>query len=350
MKESRNHKRIADFRTDTVTLPSRRMYEAMLAAELGDDWFGEDPTVNRLETESARRTGKEAALLFPSGAMANQAAARVHCPVGREVIVEEDSHIFNHESGALAYAMVQVRSIRGCRGAIATEALASKIHGPDPLRPGTGLVCLENPHNLAGGAIVPRENVVAISRMAHEHGVPVHLDGARLFNAQVATGIPVRELSAPADSVMFCLSKGLGAPIGSMLCGSEAFIREARVARKFLGGAMRQAGIIAACGLEALAPDNIDALAEDHRRARELARRLAALPHLSLVDPRVETNLFFLRIEKGAPFGAPDLVTRAREANIRMNSHGGNIIRLVCHKDIDDADVERLISFFTTEM
>nr|VFJ62143.1 MAG: L-threonine aldolase [Candidatus Kentron sp. FW] len=339
--------RIADFRSDTVTRPSRRMYEAMLTAELGDDWFGEDPTVARLEAESARLTGKEAALLCPSGTMANQIAVRVHCPVGQEVIVEEDSHIFNHEMGALAYSMVQVRPIRGQRGAMNPEELAARVHQADMLRPGTGLVCLENPHNLAGGAIIPQEDIIAASRVAHDHGVPVHLDGARLFNAQVATGIPASELSAPADSVMFCLSKGLGAPIGSMLCGSEAFIGKARTVRKFMGGTMRQAGIIAACGLEALEPGNINALANDHRRAGELARSLAGLPYMALVDPKVETNMFYLAIGKDAPFHTRDLVARAGKVDIRLGNSGGNHIRIVCHRDIDDDAIERVFSFFT---
>ena len=339
---------IADFRSDTVTLPTPRMYDAMLAAELGDDWFGEDPTVIRLEQESARLMGKAAALLCPSGTMANQIAVRVHCPMGREVIVEEDSHIFNHEMGMLAWCAVQPRPIRGPRGAMDPSALAVRLHRRDHLRPGTGLVCLENPHNMAGGAIVPQEDIIAASRLAHEHGVPVHLDGARLFNVQVATGRPVCELAAPVDSVMFCLSKGLGAPIGSLLCGSEAFIDKARIARKFLGGAMRQAGIIAACGLEAVRPGNVEALAEDHRRARELARHLTALPHMALTDPKIETNMFYLAIGDDAPFDARSLVERARNAGIRLISPGGNRIRIVCHKDIGEEDVERLISFFAT--
>nr|VFJ42284.1 MAG: L-threonine aldolase [Candidatus Kentron sp. FW] len=348
MEISESNYRIADFRSDTVTLPTRRMYQAMLTAALGDDGFGEDPTVNRLEAESAQLTGKEAALLCPSGTMANQIAVRVHCPMGREVIVEEDSHIFNHEMGMLAWCMVQVRPIRGHRGAMSPEELAAKVHRPDMLRPGTGLVCLENPHNLAGGAIVSQEDIIAAGRVAHDHDVPVHLDGARLFNVQVATGIPVRELADSMDSVMFCLSKTLGAPIGSMLCGSKAFIEKARAVRRFLGGIMRQAGIIAACGLEALDSGNIDRLADDHRRAGELARRLAALPHLSLVDPTVETNMFYLAIGKDAPFDARDAVTRAREANVRLIGTGENRIRVVCHRDIDDGDVERLVSLFTT--
>jgi len=338
------HKQITDFRSDTVTRPSQRMYAAILNAELGDDGFGDDPTVNRLEEKCARLTGKEAALLFPSGTMANQAAVRVHCPVGQEVIVEEGSHILNHEMGMLAYVMVQVRPIKGCRGAIEPGALQARIQGGDSLRTATGLVCLENPHNLAGGAIIAQERVIELSRIAHRHGVPVHLDGARLFNVQVATGKSVHELSAPVDSVMFCLSKGLGAPIGSVLCGSESFIQKARAVRKFMGGVMRQAGIIAACGLEALSPDNIHGLADDHRRAGDLARRLAALPYLDLPDPRVDTNMFYLAVE--APLNAHDLVVQAREKGVLLVNHG-NTIRLVCHKDIDDQDIERLVLLFT---
>jgi threonine aldolase len=341
------YKQIADFRSDTVTRPNQSMYSAMLNAELGDDCFGDDPTVLQLEKKCAQLTGKEAALLFPSGTMANQTAVRTHCLAGQEVIVEEDSHILNYEMGGLAYAMVQVRPIKGYEGAIEPCALQAKLYEGDSHRPATGLVCLENPHNLAGGVIIVQERVVELSDIAHQHGVPVHLDGARIFNIQVATGKAVSELSAPVDSVMFCLSKGLGAPIGSVLCGSSPFIQKARGVRQFMGGAMRQAGIVAACGLEAVSLSNINSLDEDHRRTKELARCLATLPHIKLLNPSVDTNMLYLGIEKNAPFNAHDLVVRAKEANVLLVNLDASTIRVVCHKDVDDEDVARLVSLFT---
>ncbi len=339
------YKNIADFRSDTVTRPTKAMYDALCRAELGDDAFSDDPAVIGLEEKCAELAGKEKALFFPSGTMANQTAVRVLCDPGKEVIVEEDSHIINYEKGSLAYAMVQVRTLRGIQGAIPPEELARKIKKGNSHRPATGLVCLENPHNLSGGTIVDQQCIIELCDIAHRHKVPVYLDGARLFNAQVATGIPVKELAAPADALMFCLSKSLGAPAGSVLCGDLSFIQQARTVRQYLGGTLHQAGILAACGLEALQPANISRLAEDHHRTKILARELSGLPFLSLPHPEVNIHIFYLAVDEKAPFDARQLVAAAKVENILLLAPGIRMIRIMCHKDIDDRDTEHLVSF-----
>lgn len=281
-----------DLRSDTVTRPDAAMRAAMAAAEVGDDVLGEDPTVRLLEERAARRLGKEAALFVASGTMGNQVCLGVHTRPGDEILAEERSHVLvNEVGGASRLWGCQIRPVRGARGALdlaAAEALvrpAGDVHYPR-----TRLVTLENTHNYAGGAVLPPEHVDDVAAFCRRHGLLLHVDGARLFNAEVASGVPAARLVAPADSVSICLSKGLGAPVGSVVAGSAAFVEEARRVRKLLGGGMRQAGVLAAAGLLAL-EEGPARLAADHRRARALAETLAAAPGVTLDLATVQTNI-----------------------------------------------------------
>ncbi|HLN62264.1 MAG TPA: threonine aldolase family protein, partial [Symbiobacteriaceae bacterium] len=246
--------KVIDLRSDTVTVPTPEMRRAMFEAEVGDDVYGEDPTVNQLQVEAALLLGKEAALFVPTGTQGNQIAIMAHTQRGDEVICEAESHVFYYEqAGIAALSNCQVRTIPGFRGAMDPAAVEAAIRAAGDVHfPRTGLICVENTHNRSGGCILPQANLEAIAAVARRHGIPVHMDGARLFNAAVAQGRPVADVVAPVDSVMFCLSKGLAAPVGSMLVGSAAFIARAKRARKLLGGGMRQAGILAAAGLVSL--------------------------------------------------------------------------------------------------
>jgi len=333
---------ISDFRSDTVTWPTEAMYEAMREAPLGNDGFHDDPTVIELEEISAKLLGKESAVFCPSGTMANQIAGRVWAQPGQEVILEEGAHVLNFESGGLAYAGLQLRPVAGERGMMAPEQVGERIRRAGSHNPGTGLVWLENTHNLASGRVMPQENSVAIADIAHRAGLPVHLDGARIFNGQVASGITAGKLSEPADSVMFCLSKGLCCPVGSVLCGSAEFIERARDVRQRMGGTMRQAGILAACGLVALR-ENIDRLAQDHARAKVLALGLARIPGLELRVDEVETNMVYFRLNEQVGLSAPELEERAREQGVWTVNLGERVIRMVTHKDVDESDVARAL-------
>jgi threonine aldolase len=328
-----------DLRSDTVTLPTDEMYAAMARAPLGDDVMGEDPTVRRLEEAAAARLGKEAGLFLPSGTMANLAALMAHTRRGDEVILEAESHIFYYEAGGLAVAgALMPRTLRGVRGALTPEQVADAIRPDDVHFPRTGLVCLENTHNRAGGTVLSVEQTQAVCAVAHAAGVPVHLDGARLFNAALALGVDAADLAAPVDSVMFSLSKGLSAPVGSMLVGSQAFIAAARRARKLLGGGMRQAGVLAAAGLVAL-ERMVDRLAEDHAHARLLAERLAEVPGIAIDLATVQTNIVNFRTE---PCGleAAAFTARLRERGVLAGARDRWTIRLVTHRHITAADVE----------
>ncbi len=339
-----------DLRSDTVTLPTAGMRQAMAAAEVGDDVYGEDPTVRRLEERAAGLLGTEAALFLPSGTMANQTAIACHTRPGQEVIVEASSHIYNVELATLArFSGVQPRVLAGERGVFTPHQVASAIR-PDLyyLAP-TGLVCLENTHNAAGGRIWPLAVAREILAVAHARGIPVHLDGARIFNAAAATGLPVQELVHGFDSVMFCLSKGLGCPVGSVLCGSRAFIAAARRVRKALGGGMRQAGILAAAGLYAL-DHHVDRLAQDHEHARLLAKGLAGLPGLSVWPP--DTNIVIFEIERG-----PDAEALCRGLHARgvLASPAGagtapRQVRMVTHLGISRHDIERTVDLVGREL
>ncbi len=339
-----------DLRSDTVTKPTPGMRRAMAEAEVGDDVYGEDPTVNRLQERAAELLGFEAALFVPSGTMGNQGAIAVHTRPGQEVILEAQSHIYNVEMATMArFSGVQPRVLVGDRGVITAEQVRAAIRPKLYYLAHTGLVCLENTHNAAGGRIFPLSVAREILEVAHAHGIPVHLDGARIFNAAVALGLPASELARGFDSVMFCLSKGLGAPVGSMLCGSREFIEEARRVRKALGGGMRQAGILAAAGLYAL-EHHIDRLSEDHENARILAEGLSEIPCLSVTPP--ETNIVLVEIRRGPT--AAELAERLRKRGVLVAPAGAGTearkLRLVTHLDVTRQDILRTIDLFWEEL
>jgi threonine aldolase len=339
-----------DLRSDTVTKPTPAMRRVMAEAEVGDDVYGEDPTVNRLQEKAAEITGTEAALFVPSGTMGNQVAIAVHTRPGQEVIVEATSHIYNVEMATMArFSGVQPRVVFGERGVFSAEQVRQAIRPKLYYLAQTGLVCLENTHNAAGGRIWPLSVAREILEVAHAHGIPVHLDGARIFNASVATGIPVSELVRGFDSVMFCLSKGLGCPVGSLLCGSREFIEEARRVRKALGGGMRQAGILAAAGLYAL-EHHVERLAEDHENARILAQGLSEIPCLSVTPP--ETNIVMVEILRGPT--AAELAERLKRRGVLVAPAGAGTearkLRLVTHLDVSREDILRTIDLFWEEL
>jgi threonine aldolase len=339
-----------DLRSDTVTKPTPAMRRVMAEAEVGDDVYEEDPTVNRLQEKAAEITGTEAALFVPSGTMGNQVAIAVHTRPGQEVIVEATSHIYNVEMATMArFSGVQPRVVFGERGVFSAEQVRHAIRPKLYYLAQTGLVCLENTHNAAGGRIWPLSVAREILEVAHAQGIPVHLDGARIFNASVATGIPVSELVRGFDSVMFCLSKGLGCPVGSLLCGSREFIEEARRVRKALGGGMRQAGILAAAGLYAL-EHHVERLAEDHENARILAQGLSEIPCLSVTPP--ETNIVMVEILRGPT--AAELAERLKRRGVLVAPAGAGTearkLRLVTHLDVSREDILRTIDLFWEEL
>ena len=324
-----------DLRSDTVTRPTQAMRRAMAEAVVGDDVFGEDPTVNKLEEYVAALLGKEAALYCPSGTMTNQIGVHVATDRGDEVILHEDAHIFNYEAGAPALLSgVQVRPVPGEGGILSPETLRGAVKPENVHFPRPKLLCLENTHNVAGGKVFPLEEFAAVSAEARELGLKVHLDGARLFNAQVATGIPAREWCELADTVSVCSSKGLGAPVGSLLAGNEETIREARRARKAFGGGMRQAGVIAAASLYAF-EHHIDRLAEDHERARRLATGLAEAGY-EVESP--ETNIVLIRVEEPQEF----LQVLARKGVLATPGKAG-YVRLCTHLDIGDEEIDAAV-------
>jgi threonine aldolase len=322
------------------------MRRAMAEAEVGDDVYGEDPTVNRLQERAAEIFEKEAALFVPTGSMGNQIAVKLHTRPGTEVVIEERGHIYNYEmaamsvvSGALARP---VRSVDGS-GLLKWEEIRAAIRASDApyYVARTGLVALENSHNLAGGAVLTRERTEEICDGAHALGLPVHLDGARIFNAAVALNESVAALARPADSLMFCLSKGLGAPVGSMLLGARGFIEEARRWRKLLGGGMRQAGVLAAAGLVAL-EESPPRLAEDHSNARRLAEGVAELPGVKIDPERVQTNIVIFDVA-ATGLAADEICARLRDAHGVLASGFGDSIRMVTHYDVSRGDIERAL-------
>jgi threonine aldolase len=324
-----------DLRSDTVTLPTPAMREAMYRAELGDDVFGEDPTVNRLEALAAERVGKEAALFVASGTMGNLVAILTHCGRGDEAIMGDQCHTFHYEvGGASALGGVHVRTVPNGEGLPALSDIEAAIRPDDIHDPPTRLLCLENTHNRCGGTVIHPGPFRTVCDLAHRHGIAVHLDGARIFNAALAAGCDVRELTAPADSVMFCLSKGLAAPVGSLLAGSADFILRARKNRKMVGGGMRQAGVLAAAGLVALT-QMVARLAEDHANARLLAEGLAAIPGVTIDLRRVQTNIVLFEVAD--PLG---FVDRLQAEGVLAIYFGGKTIRLVTHYGITRSDVE----------
>lgn len=317
------------------------MRRAMAEAEVGDDVYGEDPTVNRLEETAARVMGKEAALFVPSGTMGNQIAINVHTQPGHEVICDERSHIVLYEMGGPACNSGCVtRTISTADGILSWDEIAKRVRTPSDHYRGTGLISLENTHNVAGGRVYPQEVVNEICDRAHELGIKVHLDGARVFNAATYCGKPVSQVVEKLDSVMFCLSKGLGAPVGSMLVGSREFIREARLVRKRFGGGMRQAGVLAAAGLLAI-ENSPSGLAADHANARFLAESLAQMPGVMISPESVVTNILFFEIAETG-MTCEDLSARLREKGVLANGVYGRM-RMVTHFDVSREDCERAV-------
>lgn len=338
---------VVDLRSDTVTKPTPEMRRAMAEAEVGDDVFGEDPTVNRLEALAAERLGKEAGLFVVSGTMGNQASLMAQTQRGDEVILDESSHIFNYEVAALVVlSAVQPRTLRGHYGILDPEDIRRAIRPPNIHAPRNTLIAVESSHNRGGGTCYPLEALREIRRIATANGMAVHLDGARIFNASIATGAPVRELAAQADSVTFCLSKGLGAPVGSVVVGTRAFIDRARRARKMFGGGMRQAGILAAAGVVAL-ETMVDRLREDHENTRILAEGLASLPGIVIDLARVQTNIVIF-IVKRKDLDAPGLIVKLAEHGIKAFAITPDSIRMVTHKDVNRAGILRTLDVLRT--
>jgi threonine aldolase len=325
--------RTVDLRSDTVTKPSPAMRRAMAEAEVGDDVYGEDPTVLRLEAVTAELAGKEKGLFVPSGTMGNQVALAAHTTRGVEVIAPEGAHVYEYELGSMAaLAGLMPRLVPAPGGVPDPEAVRGAV-SPGRHRAPTGLIVLENTHNKAGGTVVPLAVAEAIEEVARAAGVPYHLDGARAWNAAVALGVALADVCAPFDSVSLCLSKGLGAPVGSVLVGSRALIDEAHRYRKMYGGGMRQAGVLAAAGLLAVT-DGPARLVEDHRRARELAVALDGAPGLAIDQGRVQTNMVYLDVADAIGF-----VALLEAHGVRANAMGARAVRLVTHLDLDDDDV-----------
>jgi threonine aldolase len=312
------------------------MREAAATADVGDDVYGEDPTVNELEARAADLVGTEAALLVPSGTMGNQVAARAHTERGQEVLLERESHIYKWELGGLAqHAQLQARTVDASpRGVVDPDQLREGYVEEDAHRPGTGLICVENTHNSYGGTAIDPESIDAAAETAAALGVPIHLDGARVGNAAVAHDVPLSRLTREVDSVMFCLSKGLGAPVGSILAGDAEFVERARRIRKLFGGGMRQAGMIAAPGLLAL--ENVDRLADDHANATALAAGLDSIGGLAVTEP--ETNIVLVDT-RGVDLTAEEALERFADEDVRGTPFGEHVVRFCTHWDVDADDV-----------
>ena len=341
---------IVDLRSDTLTLPTPEMREAMARAEVGDDVWGEDPTVQRLEAMAAARLGKEAGLFVASGTMGNLVSVVAHTQAGQEVVLDLDSHIYNYEvAGGTIVGNVQMRPVKTERGFLTPEQVQESL-GPAKIHlPVTGLVCLENTHTRHGGTCCTPEEIAAVAKVAHAAGVAVHVDGARLFNAAVALKREPREFAAPVDSVTFCLSKGLASPVGSVVCGSKAFVDRAKRVRKMVGGGMRQAGVLAAAGLISL-ERMVDRLAEDHANARTLAEALATMPGLVIDLASVQTNIVIIRVERGdrarSIAATEEIVKGCAARKVKIHAMGPSAIRCVTHKDVDAEDIRRAVDAF----
>jgi len=333
-----------DLRSDTVTLPTDEMRAAMASAEVGDDVYGEDPTVERLQREAAAIVGKEAALFVPTGSMGNLLAVKCHTQPGDEVVIQRNAHIVQFEMGGMAwFSGVLPQTLEGRRGILDPDQVGASIHHNVPYyRARTGLVCVENSHNYGGGSVYPRETLAGIYAAAGEKGVPVHMDGARLFNAAVAQGVSAAEIARHADSVMYCFSKGLSAPVGSALCGTREFVEQARRARRVVGGGMRQAGILAAAALVSL-HSMVERLAEDHAMARRLAQGLAGIPGVELDPDTVETNIVVFRLSAGLP-GYPAFIAGLKERGVLVSQLTPDTIRMVTHRHIDANSVDQALS------
>lgn len=328
--------KLIDLRSDTVTKPTQEMRDAMYNAEVGDDVYGDDPTANKLEEFAAKMVGKEAALFVPSGTFGNQLALFTHCKRGSEVILGEDCHIVQHEVGAAAIiAGVQLRTLKGLKGQLDSAEIESKIRGEDIHVPSTGLICIENA--LANGRVVPLDNMSEIFAISRKYNIPVHLDGARLFNAAACLEVDAGEIARFCDSVMFCLSKGLCAPVGSMLAGSMDFIARARKGRKLMGGGLRQAGFIAAAGLVAL-EKMTRRLGEDHENARFLADELSKIPGIKVDLEGVQINMVFFEMSH-AGLDMNLFVEEMFKRGILINSAENGVMRFVTHYWVSKKDI-----------
>ncbi|MGY3714496.1 low-specificity L-threonine aldolase [Sutcliffiella cohnii] len=330
-----------DLRSDTVTKPTEEMRRAAYEAEVGDDVYREDPTVNLLEEKAAEILGKESALFVTSGTQGNQIAVLTHCRPGNEILLESESHIFYYESGAVAaFAGVQTRTINGVKGQMDPLLIESSIRGEDQHFPETGLICLENTHNRAGGAVVPYENMRDVYELSKKYNVPVHVDGARLFNAAVSSNCSIQQFTQYSDTVQICLSKGLGAPVGSILAGSKNYIEKARKWRKRLGGGLRQAGILAAPGIIALTKMT-ERLAEDHENATKLASSLQEMHSIEVVND-VDTNIIVVDV-KNTGYSSEQFVHLLEKNGVRAVTFGPTTVRFTTHYDVSTNDIDRAI-------
>ena len=338
----KNGKRIVDLRSDTVTQPTPEMRQAMAAAEVGDDVFGDDPTVNQLEAMAAERTGKEAALFVASGTMGNLVALLTHCQRGQEMIVGDQSHTFMNEAGgAAALGGIHPRTVKNQPdGTLALPELEAAIRGENVHYPRTRLICVENTHNSCFGTPLRVEYMQAVGELAHSHGLRLHVDGARIFNAAIALSVDVKALTASADSIQFCLSKGLGSPVGSLLCGSREFIYEARRNRKMVGGGMRQAGVLAAAGIVSLTR-MVNRLVEDHVHALRLTQSIAEIP--GLVAEPVHTNIVYFRFAPETKMSEAEFVSALEERDVRLLPSGKRRFRAVTHCWIDADDIQAAV-------
>jgi threonine aldolase len=336
-----------DLRSDTVTHPTEVMRQAMANAKVGDDVFGEDPTVNRLQELAAEKLGKETGLFVPSGTMGNLAAVLAHCGRGDEVILGTKSHMFLYEAGGIS----ALGGIHSCQlpnqsdGTLILDDIQGAIRSKDAHQPISRLVCLENTHNRCGGVSLTAEYTRSVGELAHQRDMFLHLDGARIFNAAAAQGVPASELAAAADSITFCLSKGLSAPVGSVLCGSAEFIARAHRIRKQLGGGMRQAGILAAAGIVTL-DMMVDRLGEDHKRASNLVKGLSFLPWLVMDNGTPYTNMIFMTLSDTFPVDSKQVAGELSNLGVRVGVAGKRRFRLVTHYWIDDAAVDKTILAF----
>lgn len=339
--------KIVDLRSDTVTQPTAAMRVAMAKAEVGDDVMGEDPTINALQKAAAERMGKEAGLFVPSGTMGNLAAVLTHCGRGDEIILGNLSHTFIFEGGGVAaLGGVMPHTLPNLAdGRIDLDAMQGAIRPDDVHQPVTRLIVLENTHNRCGGTILKPEYMRQVGELAKKAGLKLHVDGARIFNAAVALGLPAKILVEQADSVTFCLSKALCAPVGSVLCGTTEFIHRARRIRKQLGGGMRQAGILAAAGLVAL-DEMVERLGDDHRRARTLANGLAGIPGLSLDNSVPETNMVFVSLKDDVPLNSAQVAARLTEKGVKVGAVGPRRFRMVTHYWIDDEGIDQTLKAF----
>lgn len=338
---------VVDLRSDTVTRPTPEMREAMARAAVGDDVMREDPSVNRLEEMSAERLGKEAGLFVPSGTMGNLVAVLAHCNRGDEVIMGDKAHTFLKEAGGVAaLGGVHTYTLRNhSDGTIDLDELRGAIREDDIHHPVTSLIVLENTHNRCGGAVLDSAYTQKVGEIAHENGLQLHLDGARIFNAAAACGLPASQLAAPFDTITFCLSKGLCAPVGSVLCGSVEFIAKARRIRKQLGGGMRQAGILAAAGIISL-EQMVDRLSEDHRRARRLAEGLADVPGIFPDSVNPPTNMVYANLSEGVNLSSNEVAKQMMALGAGVGLDGPRRFRMVTHYWVDDAGIDRVIQAF----